>query len=315
MNRRTFLKFCSLATHGLAFGFGTTGCAIPPKDIKWSELPEKDFSIVAFDDWFITHKLYNGVNPNLKITQRGKNTTTKAAINSSNNSTPGIDYQSGVLYAAAGGEVARIIDLDKIGTGRAGGYMLYVSHPVAGPNMMDWVITTSYAHIFKPQLEVGQRVERGDKIADVLYPDFAKLMLQRWQYFVDPDNYGQNHSYMNYWDEKTDLDIQDTRERCLKQEQIYWQLRGKASPWLYEQLRNNFPKSHRNDFKKKHLWDFFEMFRYLEELYNAKPNLFPNLDRTEFNILKEEFYANQPIVLTLCKNQLLLTATLTISVP
>jgi hypothetical protein len=299
MNRRSFLKLCGLAAHGLSFGFGTTGCAIPPKDINWSEMPDKEFSLDKFDDWFITHKLYNGVNPNLKITQLGKNTTTKAAINSFNNSTPGIDNHSGGLYAAAGGEVARIIDLDKIGTGRAGGYMVYVSHPVAGPNMMDWVITTSYAHIYQPKLEVGQRVERGDKIADVLYPDIAKLMLQRWQYFVDPDNYGQNHSYMDYWDGKTDFDIQNTRERCLKQEQIYWEIRGKASPWLYEQLRNHFPKSHRKDQIKNHLWDFVEMFKYIEGLYNIKPHFFPKLDKQEFVALKEDFYANQPIILTL----------------
>jgi hypothetical protein len=304
MNRRKFLKLCGLAACGAGFGFGTTGCAVPPKNINWSEVPDKEFSLDAFDDWFIFHKLYNGPNPNLNITQRGHNGTMEANIKDSNLATPGVDYTSGVLYATAGGQVARISDIDKLGTGRLGGYTVWISHPIAGPNMLDWVITTRYAHVYKPKLEVGDMVKRGDKIADVMYRDVAKLILARWQYFVDPDNYGKNQSYMDYWDGKTDLDIENPRERCLKQEQIYWELRGKASQWLYEKLRNSFPKSHRNDTRniyagKKHLWDFVEMFRYIEELYIIKPQFFPGLERNEFNKLKKEFYANQPIVLTL----------------
>jgi hypothetical protein len=302
--RREFLKRTAIGGTGLALGLGTNACVgMVPKDINWSEVPDKEFSLDKFDDWIVAHKLYNGINPNLKKMQLSSNPGcyfkgSLGAQFSGSYATPGIDYQSGVLYASASGEVARIVDLKDVST-RLGGYMVYISHPTAGPNLADWVIITMYAHIYKPNLDVGQKVERGEKIADVMYPNHAKLMLKRWQYFVDPDNYGQNQSYMDYWDGKTGLEIENTRERCLKQEQIYWEIRGKANPKLYAELRNHFPKSHRNDGKHKHLWDFVEMFRYIEELYRIRPHFFPGLEQEEFNKLKNEFYANQPIILTL----------------
>ena len=46
-------------------------------------------------------------------------------------------------------------------------------------------------------------------------------------------------------------------------------------------------------------WDSIDHFRYLETLYNVKPDLFPNLSKDQFESMKKEFYDNQPIILTL----------------
>jgi hypothetical protein len=38
--------------------------------------------------------------------------------------------------------------------------------------------------------------------------------------------------------------------------------------------------------------------RHLEELYKVMAKLFPGLEKGQFESLKNEFYANQPIILT-----------------
>jgi len=45
--------------------------------------------------------------------------------------------------------------------------------------------------------------------------------------------------------------------------------------------------------------DNVEIMRYLNELYNARPQFFPTLLPERYSTIIAEFYANQPIVLTL----------------
>ena len=74
MNRRSFLKFAGLAVQSLAMGFGTTNCNYaPPADTNWAAVPQ--FSINEFNDWFVAHRLYNGVNKNLKFAHLSQWTT------------------------------------------------------------------------------------------------------------------------------------------------------------------------------------------------------------------------------------------------
>jgi len=46
-------------------------------------------------------------------------------------------------------------------------------------------------------------------------------------------------------------------------------------------------------------WSLVEKFRYLEYLYQTDPKLFPSVPKEEFELVRKEFYENQPIILTL----------------
>jgi hypothetical protein len=46
-------------------------------------------------------------------------------------------------------------------------------------------------------------------------------------------------------------------------------------------------------------WDAIETMRYCIELYDARPQLFPKLSQERFEQLRDEFYRNQPVILTL----------------
>jgi hypothetical protein len=45
-------------------------------------------------------------------------------------------------------------------------------------------------------------------------------------------------------------------------------------------------------------WSLVEEFRYLEYLYQTDPKLFLSVPKEEFELVKKEFYENQPIILT-----------------
>lgn len=51
-------------------------------------------------------------------------------------------------------------------------------------------------------------------------------------------------------------------------------------------------------FNKKCTWSLIEQFRYLETLYDLKPDLFPKISNEEFESKRNQFYNNQPIVAT-----------------
>lgn len=316
MHRRTFLKLCGLAAYGLGVGFGTTGCTTFPKDVNWATVPDSEFSLSKFDDWFEAYKLYNGMNPNLKFGQRGHGPTFKSNVFSHNDATPGIDYNSNYMYAAADGVVIAIGDLKH--TGRAGGLIVDVQHGepekiekfrstnfthVGDPSRFGGQFVTRYAHLDDLRVEVGQKVNRGDVIGGAAFPTMgiAKLMLtNRASNYVDPDNYGINHSFMNYWDGKTHLSVTNTSERIKIQRNLWIIMCGYINPKIgftegvLTQKYYRIKTPHRSSF-----WDNCTIMKYLVELYKAKPQTFPNLSMNKFLEINEEFYANQPIILSL----------------
>ena len=102
---------------------------------------------------------------------------------------------------------------------------------------------------------------------------------------------------MEYWDGKTILDILDTNDKEAKQRLLIEELSSYA-PQI--NLRFLKAKEHRRLHEGKLcLYDDVEIFRYLAELYEARPQLFPNLLKDKFSEIKKEFYTNQPIILTL----------------
>jgi hypothetical protein len=303
MNRRTFLKLCGVAAHGLAFGFATTGCAIPPKDINWAEVPDKEFSLDKFDDWFIFQRLYNDVNPNLNMSQRGHFPTFKASVFSQMLATPGIDYRSNMMYAAADGIVREVGDIGRFNYGRmvAPGNYIHIAHCDVDKNPWDLdIFVTRYAHLNQIKWKQGDKIKRGDFVATSIQIENAKMMLTFGWNYIDPDNYGANQSYMNYWNPASQYEQVEISKKRDKQVEIWKEVRSYIKEDAGISEHKLLRSKHRPIYQTKACtWDTIEIFRYLRELYSARPQLFPTLSRNKFIELQKEFYANQPIILTL----------------
>jgi hypothetical protein len=294
LTRRSFLKQTTLGGLGLALGL--QGCSPYPKNVNWKDVPDSEFSIQKFDEWFDWHKLYNGMNPHLQSHQVGNYPTFKISIGAG--FSPGIDYNSNYLYAAADGVVVSVHAMD---TGRAGGTAIWLAHS-GGDNAMG--IETRYVHLGKSLVQGGQKVKRGDRLADVELKGSGKLMLIFFENLVDPDNYGDGHSHMKYFDGVQNPPVESPRIKRYKQREICEELFSHTQNMKlsFEKFGRNPHFSEINHPKRgtrfAH-WDYIELFRYTEELYKAKPTYFPRLSPDKFAEYKKDFYANQPIILTL----------------
>jgi hypothetical protein len=295
MNRRDFLKLCGLAATGLTFGIGTTGCSPYPKNVNWKDVPDNEFSIQKFDDWFETHKLYNGLNPNLKLGDAGFSPTFRGSILSG--WSPGMDYASNNMYAVADGIVRKIGDI-KI---RYGGTIVEVVHVGTHQQWYDAEIFVSYyAHLSTVKLGQGESVKRGDLIGPTMGRDHAKLMFSFNYNFIDPDNYGEQHNYMDYWDGKKEYGHGDIAEKRQNQVKIIQEFSSfiELNPILsYYSLTRRKHREFREN--KACTWDVVEQFEYLAELYQGRPSYFAGVSQEKFAEYKKDFYANQPIILTL----------------
>jgi hypothetical protein len=292
MNRRNFLKLCGMAAGGISFGLGTSACTTIPKNVNWNEVPDSEFSIANFDEWFYFYKLYNSLNPNLKFGHAGYSPTFRGSIFSG--WTPGIDYSSNNIYAAADGIVYNIHSLD---TGRLGGNTLNVNHNM-GPYSVPTIVT-KYAHLGKVYVNSRDKVKRGDILANVGDYNHAKLMMQTLGgNYVDPDNYGEGHCYMKYFD-GNDPQVIEPEQKHHKQRAICRDISAYLLPQTGITSNSLFSKSHVQKAGTLCIWDNIEAFRYLEELYIARPNLFSDLSKDKFAEYKKEFYANQSVILTL----------------
>ena len=297
--RREFLRKMGLA--GLAGFVLLAGCAGAQKDLKD---PSK-FDLKAFMSWYRRNKLYNGPNPNLRsphsVTDNFRGPTFKSSIDSG--WTPGIGYSvpSGeIMVAVASGEV---VDKHELHTGRAGGLSIGVAYPLIGS---DCEFMHFYAHLSEPAVKVGQKVNRGDPVAGVppIYANLAKLMLTEGRTgplgnWVDPDNYGNNHTYMSYWDGNRTLEINNPSERNKKQNEILSKFTDSYEGQDIEKIKDLNLTFHAILRQNLCLWSTVEKFRFFETLYEMHPYQFPNVNKEEFETMRKEFYENQPIVLTL----------------
>jgi hypothetical protein len=205
------------------------------------------------------------------------------------------------MVVVAGGTVTQIINMDEVPNfghawgalkdepNTAKGFLVKISH-ATGYN-------SYYLHLKKPEIKSLQKVKRGQIIG---HPDgrwnMPRLVFRDDGEQCDPNNYGMNHSFMNYWDGKTDLNIgkAEQNKRFELQQQILNKFAGMVEgPEKYTLLR----KKHEGKFPCK--WANIEKFRYTEYLYQNKPETFPSLTKEQFGELKKEFYSNQPIILTL----------------
>ena len=302
-SRRDFLKITGASLVAAALGSFIPSCATIDLEKDWSKVSVKDFDMEGFDGWYVRNKLYNGLNPNLIWRHSGGHFPTfKASVYSVMLATPGIDHSvhSGEeMVAVASGEVENVIDLADYDTGRALGMVVKVEHGRDG-------LHSEYAHLGEVYVKSGQKIKRGDPIGNVpsKYTQIAKLMfsmpLRQRRNWVDPDNYGKNHSYRDYWDGSTDLEITNSYEKLLKQKDIVMNFQGSC----HEKFRGGidddlyFKKHRGEDQVDTCFWSDVEKFRYLKTLYKINPELFPSISRDHYKAIKNEFYANQPIILT-----------------
>jgi hypothetical protein len=292
INRRDFLKKTgkvALAS-GFTFGLGAGlfGRGLVTMRLAFGEEPQTEFNV------------YNPVNPNAKdiVAHTFKDCLAQKWW-------PGICYKtSNPMIALAGGTVTEIITIedytkDKVHASAikrtlmdeqndAKGFMIRVSHGTGYKSF--------YLHLKKPEVKPLQKVKRGQIIG---YPD------ERWNMprlvFIngdatDPNNYGLGHDFMTYWDGNTDLDIgkEEQNKRYEIQQQIPNKIAGMVEgPEKYTLLR----KKHKGMFQYR--WSNIEKFRYIEYLYQKKPETFPSLTKEQFEEMRKEFYSNQPIILTL----------------
>ena len=127
-------------------------------------------------------------------------------------------------------------------------------------------------------------------------------MLKEGSNWVDPDNYGYNHGYMDYGNGPLDIEEEIMsnpklmEEKATKQTDILNRFDKSRMGWDKDVL---IDKYHTKGVNRACTWSTVEKFRYLEELYKVNPRLFPNLSKDQFESMKKEFYDNQPIILTL----------------
>jgi len=287
INRRDFLKKTGKVAlaGGFTFGLGDGlfNRGLVTMGLAFGEEPQTEFNV------------YNPVNPNAKdiVAHTFKDCLAQEWW-------PGICYKtSNPMVAVAGGTVTQIMEMEDLPSGHvwlalrkepntAKGFIVRVSHGTGYKSF--------YLHLKKPEVKPLQKVKRGQIIG---YPDerwnMPRLVFEDGDQ-SDPNNYGLNHSFMNYWDERTDLDIgKEERDKKFElQKQILNKVAGMAEgPEKYTLLR----KKHKGVFQYR--WSSIEKFRYIEFLHQKKPETFPSLTKEQLGEMRKEFYSDQPIILTL----------------
>jgi len=287
INRRHFLRTTGKLTlagaTALSFEPALLGLIFDPNRLASASASQTEFSV------------YNDVNPNTKDIVAY---TFKDCL--SQDLGPSICYKTPKpMVAVAEGTVIEIFNLPvEEGSGwislreeknDAKGVAVQIKH---GSNF-----ASVYLHLKQPKVKFGQKVERGQIIG---HPDERWNMPRLWLIEIweltDPNNYGVNHSFMTYWDGSTDLAIgkEEQNKRYEKQQQILNNIGGMAEgSEKYSLLK----KKHKGLWPYK--WSNIEKFRYIEYVYQNKPDTFPSLTKEQFLEMKKEFYANQPIILTL----------------
>jgi len=288
INRREFFKETGklVLAGATAISLKQFFLGIAPNSQKLAFATE---STTAFD-------VYNDVNPNAKDIEAH---TFKDCL--AKKWWPGICYKtSKPMVAVARGTVTQIMKMEDL-TSSSHAWLGLVKEPNTAKGFLVRVIhgtgyKTFYLHLKKSEVKPLQKVKRGQAIG---YPD------ERWNMprlvFIDgdesdPNNYGMNHGFMTYWDGGTDLDIgkEEQNKSYEIQQQILNKFAGMAEgPEKYTLLR----KKHKGMFQYR--WSKIEKFRYIEYVYQNKPETFPSLTKEQFEEIRKEFYSNQPIVLTL----------------
>jgi hypothetical protein len=159
---------------------------------------------------------------------------------------------------------------------------------------------TMYAHLGQLFVKMGQQVRRGDPIGDQHVNGVPKLLLKIRSNWESPDNWGPNHGLMvnrNILAPTKFVEIDKMDQKWRKQNQIIkdlYKIIGVPHIDWYQYTHN---PSRRWDAVAR--WSLVEHMRYIECLYKTEPEKFSGLSSEKFNLKRNEFYGNQPLVLTI----------------
>jgi hypothetical protein len=242
-----------------------------------------------------------GPNPNYK----GINST--FAETASVIGTPGVEYscnRSTPMVASARGFLGRWYSVGGSGA-RGSGEVVELLHQEPDKMGRDYpYFATRYGHISVDEqikkAKPGDVIPRGTIVGYQYYYNTAKFMAieafdPNHAYFVDPENYSPGYSHLKYWDGQTNLEVDNYGEKFNKQVETLENLIKKYKPkdlthWLkipaWKQKHKNLHPS------------ILTKWRAIENLYQKEPEKF-SASKEEVEQLKKEFYANQPIILTL----------------
>lgn len=289
MDRRTFLeRLAGFATLAIA------GCAVDP-----SRQLKQDFTIAEYDRWYKWEMHYNGVNPNLA----GSHVVIHTFGDSlSRDGIPGVVYKvprGETMVAAAPGELllndAHHLDgmEEKV---------IFIAHPSV---LSSGIFISSYRRLDRVDERLrrrgsGIKVSRGQPIGKAGNNRESILTLSHGfpSIWIDPDQFGLNHSYMDYAENTPDIDElfpnKSLMDRYRNQLNLLAGLRSSCS------VKNVIPL-HRHAAKRNAgtSWNHVEEFKYLSTLYKFKPDLFRYLSTSSFNKIETAFYTNQPFVLSI----------------
>jgi hypothetical protein len=232
---------------------------------------------------------------------------------------PGAEYYTGgVPVRAVAGGIVHFVGQLPAGTGDNGRFYLRVAHDFYDdlekpyyPRVTlyrNQAYRSSYYYLAKVVVEHWQSVKRGQILGygskygrDDM--EKVKIVLEERGNWVNPDGYGRNHGFMDYWDRETDLEIvlEEMNHRLDSQIAIVRELYGyytkRSSDKLFDKLHTVIDTEKYKNYPVK--WSTSDRFRYLANLYKKDPDLFPGLSSAEFETMNKYFYANQPIILTL----------------
>jgi hypothetical protein len=116
----------------------------------------------------------------------------------------------------------------------------------------------------------------------------------------NPDNWGPNHGLMVNRKELPESEsysaglmrqMLDTQFSIIQE--LYTSIDVQIVEW-YQRMHN---PNRRGTAKAR--WSLVENMRYIECMYDREPDRFRGLTTDEFNKKREEFYKNQPLVLTI----------------
>ena len=275
-----------------------TGCSTFTNDIKG------DLKIVAngFD-------VYKKRNPNLKFPHRTWATWHDYLKKSGYNHT-GESYilppNEPIVACAAG----RVIEAKaRMGSGKSftkrSGDVVKILHEEI--ELDGFNLYSTYYHMKENSRTVkyGDWVKRGDIIGSEGAPHkmHFKHYLSMKGFREQPNNFGINMGYMNYWDGKTDLEIPQkvAYDRNIKHYQFIREFSDRYIGPAAEEITEHSGPSfiHKGSWSNENQdWSYVEVFTLAKYIYQRNPELFKGSKKGNDSLIAE-IYKNQPVILTL----------------